>query len=60
MNDIEFRCFLDLLMCSDPWPVPADNHYGVDNQDTMISYADKESQARGYDSWIDAYHRLTP
>jgi len=51
MDAIEFRAFLSLLMCCDPWPCD-DNG----NQDTVIFYANRESVERGYTDWIDAYH----
>ncbi len=51
MDDRELRIFLDLLMVSDPWPL----EYG---QDAMTDVADAESRARGYDNWIDAYHKM--
>jgi len=54
MNNTEFRAFLDLLMCSDPWPVKPDNN----TQYTLIKFADKESQNRGFTDWIEAYHKM--
>lgn len=51
MNDKEFRAFMDLLMCSDPWPVD-----DKDNQAIMISLADKEAKKRRFEGWITAYH----
>jgi hypothetical protein len=57
MNNIEFRAFLDLLMCSDPWPVAI---YGTfDTQKLMEEVADRYAQDRGYERWIDAYHSFT-
>lgn len=55
MNDKEFRCFLDLLMCSDPWPVP-----GGANESILIDFADKEAKRRRFANWIDAYHNFKP
>lgn len=50
MDSYEYRAFLDLLMHSDPYPVDC-------GKDALISYANREAFARGYDDWIDAYHR---
>ena len=52
MNNKEYRAFLDLIMCSDPWPIR-----GWDaSEDILIELADKEAHKRGYWHWIDAYH----
>ena len=51
MNDIEFRCFLDLLMCSDPWPINDEI-----SQNVMMNLADQESHKRRFPDWISAYH----
>jgi hypothetical protein len=50
MDDREFRGFLDLLMCSDPWPMG-------DFEATLKGLADRMACERGYDNWIDAYHQ---
>lgn len=55
MNDIQYRRFLDLMMCSDPWPV-TDTGEG-DGHQILVDFADEEARKRGYDSWIDAYHQ---
>jgi hypothetical protein len=52
MNDLEFRAFLNLLMCSDPWPTDALE------QTLMIDVADRLAYDRGYTDWITAYHSL--
>ena len=57
MDDNEFRAFLDLMMCSDPWPIPPGSS-GDDEQGTLLDLAEKESNARGFDDWIEAYHRF--
>lgn len=51
MDSYEFRSFLDLLMCCDPWPCE-DGH----NEDNVKSAANRMAQERGYLDWIDAYH----
>ena len=52
MRDTQFRDFMDLLMCSDPWPV-------LDGtQDSLIELADEESKKRGYENWIVAFHEF--
>ncbi len=52
MDAYEFRKFLDLLMCCDPWPVAGDDH----GEDAMKSFANRQSQEWGFTDWIDAYH----
>lgn len=51
MNDAELKVFLELLMCSDPWPL----EHG---HELMRDFADNESRKRGYADWIEAYHDL--
>lgn len=65
MTDKEYRAFLDLIMCSDPWPVKRllspDSTYQVcdeDNGKLVIEFADKEAQKRGYENWVVAYHEI--
>ena len=53
MNDLEFRAFLSLMMCSDPWPTGDESENNV-----LIELAVKESVKRGFDSWIVAYHEF--
>lgn len=55
MNDVEFIAFMDLLMCSDPWPTlrAGDNLL-------MVNLADKEAVKRGFDGWITALHEFKP
>jgi hypothetical protein len=52
MSDIEFRYFMYLLMVSDPWPL--DSHAYT----SLHDLADNEAKKRGYDGWIEAYHRF--
>ena len=52
MKDIEYRAFLDLLMCSDPWPVNNFPH----SQEILKNFAHEEAVKRGFANWIDAYH----
>jgi hypothetical protein len=54
MNKEEFRCFLALLMCSDPWPVTND----PSNQVFLEGFADRQAREFGFKDWIDAYHKL--
>lgn len=51
MTDEQFKIFLELLMCSDPWPM---DH----GHDVMADFADDESRKRGFEDWIDAYHKF--
>ena len=55
MSKHEFRAFLDLLMCSDPWPVS--DGCGA-NEKILINFANEESIKQGHIDWIDAYHRF--
>jgi len=55
MKDNEFRAFLDLLMCSDPWPVTGDEGVG---QSVLTMLADKEAKNRGFENWVVAYHSM--
>ena len=50
MSDKEFRAVLDWMMCSDPFPCP-------EWQETVVGWIERESQSRGFDGWIDAYHK---
>jgi hypothetical protein len=52
MNNQEFRAFLDLLMCSDPWPVGDDG----ESQRIMKNWANDQARLRGYKDWVDAWH----
>lgn len=52
MTRIEFRAFLNLLMCSDPWPTGEEGHV------VISAWADKQAKEFGYTDWIDAYHLL--
>jgi len=46
----EFYDMLHLFMCADPWPL-------LDRtQERMEALLDEESQSRGYENWIDAFH----
>lgn len=56
MNDWEYRAFMDLLMCSDPWPIEDDPHSHME----LVAFANREAAKRGYDSWIAAYHDFAP
>jgi len=62
MTDREFRAFLDLLMCSDPWPVDGGGHADVGDggQSVLEALADRESGKRGFGEWIEAYHDFVP
>ena len=58
MFDKEYRAFLDLFMCSDPWPVGVEG--GDDGHETLTKFADKQAKCRGYENWVVAYHELSP
>ena len=53
MNKQELKYFLELLMCSDPWPL-SDN----ESNNILQKYADEESKRQGFSDWIEAYHTL--
>jgi hypothetical protein len=53
MSDQEFRAVLDWFMCSDPWPVQPD---GVSNHNAVLNWLNRESRARGWSGWVEAYH----
>lgn len=56
MSIIQLRDFLDLMMCSDPWPISGKG--GEAAQKRLEEFADAASRDLGYDDWIDAYHKL--
>ena len=56
MDSMEYRVFLNLLMCSDPWPVHNERG-GETGQETMQSLANRIALDYGFTDWIDAYHR---
>ena len=56
MNNMEYRAFLDLMMCCDPWPVATDSQ-AFDTHQQMLDVANRLATDRGYSDWIDAYHR---
>lgn len=55
MSDEEFRAFLDLMMCSDPWPVDPG---GIENQSIMLALAEKEAKKRKFENWIVAFYEF--
>jgi hypothetical protein len=54
MSNEEFRALLDLMMVSDPWPL------NVPEYEALEGLFARESDARGFASWIVAYHELEP
>ncbi len=54
MSRGEFRAFLDLLMCADPYP-----DSNTENEEVMRRFANMHARGYGYEDWIDAYHRFT-
>jgi hypothetical protein len=56
MNDEQFRAFLDLIMCSDPWPVF--DYWGARDDKSLAllrNLATDLARKRGYADWIDAH-----
>lgn len=57
MNQNQFRALLDLLMCSDPWPI--EGQAGDESRKLLIEFANCEStETYGKDNWIIAYHEI--
>lgn len=56
MTDREFRAFLDLLMCSDPWPITGED--GEHANEILLELADSEAQLRHFDNWVVAFHEF--
>lgn len=54
----EFRALLDLVMCSDPWPIKG--MAGAAAQTTLKELLNREAKRRGCISWVEAYHRFMP
>jgi hypothetical protein len=52
MDQKEFRAFLNLMMCSDPWPCTEEDN------DVLGNFADAQSRLRGFNSWYVAYHEF--
>lgn len=52
MDDEQFRMLLDLWMVSDPWPLSDDANV------TLTRMLDAESERRGYDNYVVAYHEF--
>lgn len=53
MNDKEFRAILDWMMFSDPWPGGETDYKRV----IITAWLDREAQARGWEDWIEAFHK---
>lgn len=59
MNKKQFRAFLDLIMCCDPWPV--DDTLATETNEWMVKdFASAHARTLGFTDWVDAYHRLQP
>ncbi len=52
VDDYDYRAILDLVMCSDPWPVDGGN------QEKILVMIDRMGKARGFTDWVEAYHKL--
>ena len=55
LSDKCFSQLMNLVMCSDPWPCPDEG-----NQKEIVDLLTIESQLRGYQDWIEAYHKFNP
>lgn len=54
MSDEQFRALMNLIMLSDPTPLPQPE------DEAIQQLADEEAQKRGFLNWIEAYHRFLP
>jgi len=55
-QDYEFKAILELMMCSDPFPLE-----GGSNGSKYLyvtGYLNYISEQMGYKDWIDAYHKI--
>jgi len=52
MTDAQFRAMLDWWMCSDPFPCDDST------QKILFCLIDDESKKRGFDGWVEAFHRF--
>ena len=57
MTDEQFRSFLNLMMCSDPWPVHlVDGRVDQEGYEILLKFANDNSRIRGYRDWTEAFH----
>ena len=56
MDSMEFRAFLDWLMCSDPWPV-IDDDGNERGHDAIVRVANRYAIDWGFTDWVTAYHK---
>lgn len=56
MSAAEFRAFLDLFMCSDPWPIAGDD--GERAHQILENFANNQTLNHGFDDWVVAFHEL--
>lgn len=54
MTDRMFRDLLDWFMVSDPWPLDRAAHARIEDA------LNAEAGARGFDGWVEAFHRFKP
>lgn len=54
IDDEVFRVLLDLIMCSDPWPLEEDD------EDVLMDAVEARSRLRGYNDFSEAYHEFEP
>lgn len=50
IDDAEFKALLNLFMSADPFPASEEDH------EKLLVLLNRESQRRGYDGWIEAFH----
>jgi hypothetical protein len=51
MTDAEFQAVLIWFIASDPWPASV-------NRAVIYEWLNRESKARGFENWTDAYHGI--
>ena len=54
MTEVEFKAFLGLLMCCDPYP----DGFGEENKTIVEEFAGRAAASLGYESWYVAFHSL--
>lgn len=50
----ELRALCELVMVSDPWPLPGEH------ESVVKALLLEESHRHGYGGWVEAYHDLSP
>lgn len=54
LSKMELRALCELVMVSDPWPLPGEH------ESVVKALLLEECHRHGYPDWVDAYHDLSP